>query len=184
MKRFKQLSLVACAFLISAISVVAQVNQRGYYDAPYIRYEADKGLLSKGKVLPMSFKQEDIQSEASEQMCVDLTSEKSSIEWKISKPGDGLVVRYSIPDSTEGELEVFADNKLVGTLKLTSKYAWEYLWNNGNPNNSGVVNKNPKMRFDETRLKLPSKIQTGGKLKLVNKSGKIHIDFILLGFFN
>jgi hypothetical protein len=33
------------------------------------------------------------------------------------------------------------------------------------------------MRFDEVRLKLPAKIAKGGSLKLVRKSGNIHIDF-------
>ena len=177
MKKLKLGTLITCAVLFIGNGLHAQSDQRGYYDAAYTRYEADKGTLSKAKATSMSFNQADLQSEASEQICVDLSSPKSHVEWKLEKEADGLVVRYSIPDSTEGELEVFANNKLVGTLKLTSHYAWEYLWNNGNPNNSGVINTNPKMRFDEVRMKLPAKIPAGGKLKLVNKSGKIHVDF-------
>jgi hypothetical protein len=169
-----------CAILLIGNALYAQSDKRGYYDAAYIRYEANLGTLSKAKATPMSFKQDDLQSEASEQICVDLTSVKSSVEWKVKEAGDGLVVRYSIPDSTTGELDVYANNKMVGTIKLTSHYSWEYLWSNGNPNNSGVVNTNPRMRFDEARIKLPAKIPAGGKLKLVNKSGKIHIDFIEL----
>jgi hypothetical protein len=180
MKRLNILNLIVCSVLFLGKGLYAQSDQRGYYDAPYIRYEADKGILSKAKTTPMSFKQADLQSEASEQVCVDLLTIKASIEWKIDKEADGLVVRYSVPDSSSGELEVYANNKLVGTLKLTSHYSWEYLWNNGNPNNSGVVNINPKMRFDEVRMKLPSKVPAGGKLKLVNKTGKIHIDFVEL----
>lgn len=34
------------------------------------------------------------------------------------------------------------------------------------------------MRFDEARIKLSSKIPTGGKLKLVRESGNIHLDFV------
>lgn len=173
------LSIIATTLLTVNI-LYAQQDQRGYYDAPYVRYEADLGVLSKAKATTKSFAQSDLQSEASEQVCVNLSNASASVEWKIKEEGDGLVVRYSIPDSTNGELEVYANNKKVGTLKLTSHYSWEYLWSNGNPNNSGVVNTNPKMRFDEVRMKLPSKIPAGGKLKLVNKSGKIHIDFIEL----
>lgn len=174
------MNIIFCAILSVANSLYAQSNERGYYDAPYTRYEADKGTLVKAKATTMSFNQVDLQSEASEQICVDLTIPKSSVEWKLTKEADGLVVRYSVPDSASGELEVYANNKLVGTLSLTSHYSWEYLWSNGNPNNSGVVNTNPKMRFDEVRLKLPAKIAAGGKLKLVNKTGKIHVDFIEL----
>ncbi len=174
------LHFITCILLLSANALFAQGDQRGYFDAPYIRYEADKGVLSKAKATPMSFSQADLQSEASEQVCVDLSAKGAGVEWKLTKEADALVVRFSVPDSASGELDVYANNKLVGTLKLTSHYSWEYLWNNGNPNNSGVVNKNPKMRFDEVRMKLPAKIAAGGKLKLVNKTGKIHIDFVEL----
>ncbi len=180
MKKINILKLIGCSLLFWGNNVFAQNDQRGYFDAPYTRYEADKAILVKAKITPMSFNQADLQSEASEQICVDLSMVKSSVEWKITKAVEGLVVRYSIPDSTTGELEVYVNTKLVGTLKLTAHYSWEYLWDNGNPNNSGVVNTNPKMRFDEVRMKLPSKIPVGGKLKLVNKSGKIHVDFVEL----
>jgi Right handed beta helix region len=180
MKKIKSLCVIVSAIFLGENGLHAQSDQRGYYDAPYVRYEADKGKLSNAKATPMSFSQEKLQSEASEQICVDLSNKKSSVEWKITSEGDGLVVRYSVPDSSAGELDVYANNKKVGTLKLTSHYSWEYLWKNGNPNNSGVINTNPKMRFDEVRMKLPSKIPAGGKLKLVNNSGKIHIDFIEL----
>ncbi len=152
-------------------------QQRGYYDAPYTRYEADDAILSNATVLPRSFKQADLQSEASDQVCVDMTKEGASVEWNVKTEGDGLVIRYSVPDGEEGELEAYADGKLAGTMKLTSYWSWEYLWKDGNPNNGGVRNQNPKMRFDEVRLKLPSKVSAGGKLKLVRKSGNIHLDF-------
>ncbi len=178
MKRLTLVNFFLFTILLAGTGLYAQSNERGYYDAPYLRYEADKAILAGGaKATAMSFSQNDLQSEASEQICVDLTKAKASVEWKLLKEADGLVVRFSVPDSTEGELEVYANGKLVGNLKLTAHYAWEYLWNNGNPNNSGVVNTNPKMRFDEVRLKLPAKIAAGGKLKLVTKSGKVHVDF-------
>ena len=180
MKRLNILCLLFSTLFLLEAKLYAQSNERGYYDAPYIRYEADKATLLKAKATPASFNQADIQSEASEQICVDLTVAKSSVEWKLSTASDGIVVRYSIPDSTSGSLEVYANNKLVGTIALSSHYSWEYLWKDGNSNNSGVINTNPKMRFDEVRLKLPAKIAAGGKLKLVNKSGAIHVDFVEL----
>jgi hypothetical protein len=179
MKKAKILSGIFCAILFLTNGFLsAQSDQRGYYDAPYVRYEADKGTLSKAKATAMSFSQTELQSEASEQICVDLTKKKSSVEWKIKEGGDGLVVRFSVPDSSTAELDIYADGKKVGTLNLSAHWSWEYLWKDGNSNNSGVTNTNPKMRFDEIRMKLPSKIAAGGKLKLVNKSGNIHIDFV------
>ncbi len=180
MKNFNILYFVLSLPLFLGNMLYAQSDQRGYYDAPYVRYEADKGKLVKAKATTMSFNQADLQSEASEQVCVDLSVSKASVEWKLKAAADGLVVRYSVPDSTAGELDVYANNKLVGTIKLSSHYSWEYLWKDGNSNNGGVINTNPKMRFDEARIKLAAKIPAGGKLKLVTKSGKIHVDFVEL----
>ena len=179
MRKSKLINLLIITVLLLTTNLYAQ-DQRGYYDAPYLRYEADQGALTNAKIAMMSFSQKDLQSEASEQVCVDFSMKGASIEWKVKKDADGLVVRYSVPDEKEGEVEVYADNVLVGTLKLTSYYSWEYLTQNGNPNNVAVRNEQPKMRFDEVRLKLPSKILAKGKIKLVNKSGNIHLDFIEL----
>src|SRR6478735_5234794 len=179
MRTYKILTLVVFSVIFIAQDLFAQ-DQRGYYDAPYVRYEADQGVLTNATMAMMSFNQKDLQSEASEQVCVNMSAKDASIEWTIKKEGDGLVVRYSVPDEASGEVEVFVNNKSVGTLKLTSYYSWEYLSTNGNPNNVAVRNENPKMRFDEVRLKLPAMVPAGGTIKLVRKTGNIHIDFIEL----
>lgn len=155
--------------------------QRGYYDAPYKRYEADLGTLSNGAlVMPKSFSQPDLQSEASDQICVDMSAANSAVEWTVTEAADGLVLRYSIPDGETDVIGVYVDNVRITGIILTTTWSWESLWNNGNPNNGGVVNKNPKMRFDEVRYKLPNKIALNGKLKLVRESGNIHLDFVEL----
>ncbi len=167
-------------FLIVGMNVLlvrSSFAQRGYYDAPYIRYEADTGVLTGATVLAASFDQSDLQSEASEQVCVDLSISEASVEWTLAEQGDGLVVRYSVPDGESGVLNVYVNDVLVDTLALSSYYSWEYLWMDGNPNNSGVSNENPRMRFDEVRLKLDSPIPAGGTLKLERKTGNIHLDF-------
>ncbi len=179
MRTIKILNLLILTILFFTNDLFAQ-DQRGYYDAPYVRYEADQGALTNATIAMMSFNQKDLQSEATEQVCVDFSVKGASIEWKVKKEADGLVVRYSVPDEKSGTIEVYADDKFVGTLELTSYYSWEYLTLNGNTNNIAVRNENPKMRFDEVRLKLPAKIAAKGKLKLVNKTGNIHIDFVEL----
>jgi len=178
MKKNKILNLIFGTILFLANDLNAQI---GYYDVPYVRYEADLGILTNATIIAKSnaqaYAQTNLQSEASDQVCVNLSSAGASVEWTVSAAGDGLVVRYSVPDGQSGVLGVYADNILVDTLNLTSYYSWEYLSSNGNPNNAGVVNTNPRMRFDEVRMKLPSRILAGGSLKLVNRSGPITIDF-------
>ncbi len=168
-------TLFTCITLFITAHLYAQT---GYYDAPYTRYEADLATLANGAVATTkSFNQSDLQCEASEQVCVDLSAIGASVAWTLTTTGDGLVVRYSVPDGESSVLDVYADNVLVGSLNLTTYYSWEDLKNNGNPNNVGVQNATLRMRFDEVRLKLPSKILVGGNLKLVRQSGNMHIDF-------
>src|SRR5579862_2179077 len=78
--------------------------QRGFYDAPYKRYEADLGTLTNGAfVMPKSYAQPDLQSEASGQVYVDMTAANASVEWTVIEAADGLVIRYCIP---KGETDV------------------------------------------------------------------------------
>jgi len=150
--------------------------QRGYYDAPYKRYEADLATLTNGAVATSkSFSQPDLQSEASDQVCVDMRSTDATAEFSLAEPADGLVIRYSVPDGESAVIGVYDGNVKITSLTVTSKWSWEYLWNNGDPNNVGITNKNPRMRFDEVRYKLPSKLTT---LKLVKESGNLWLDFV------
>ncbi|MEI6555758.1 MAG: right-handed parallel beta-helix repeat-containing protein [Paludibacter sp.] len=154
--------------------------QRGYYDAPYKRYEAETGTFTAATTLSRSFKQADLQSEASDQVCVNLFNTNSAVEWTMAEAADGLVLRYSVPDGQSGTVGVYNNGTKVSTLTLTSNWSWQYLWSDSNPNNVGVVNQNPRMRFDEVRLKLASKVPLGGKLKLIRETGNITIDFVEL----
>jgi hypothetical protein len=174
MKKSKTLYLLFGAIFLLANELCAQV---GYYDAPYTRYEANVGALTNATVSTKSYNQGALQSEASEQVCVDMSANGAAVSWNVTAAGDGLVVRYSVPDGQSGVLQVWANGTNVGTLNLSSYWSWEYLSTNGNPNNVGVVNNNPKMRFDEVRMKLPSSIPIGGTLRLVRQSGNITLDF-------
>ncbi|TDO82844.1 putative secreted protein (Por secretion system target) [Flavobacterium chryseum] len=152
--------------------------QRGYYDAPYKRYEANLGQLSNGAtVTSKSYIQADLQSEASNQQCVNMSATNATVQWTLTEAADGLVIRYSVPDGQSATLGVYNGSTKITTLTVTSTWSWEYLWSNGNPNNNGITNQNPRMRFDEVRYKLPSKIAASGTLRLVRESGNVHLDF-------
>jgi hypothetical protein len=154
--------------------------QQGYFDAPYTRYEADNGILVNATATPKAYKQSDLQSEASDQICVNLSAIDASVEWTLSSPGDGLVARFSVPEGETGIIGIYANGIRVDSLTLTSKWSWESLWLISNPNNGNIKNYNPRMRFDEARVKLSNVIAAGVKLKLVRESGNIHIDFVEL----
>ncbi len=169
--------LLNALLLITLISLYKPIlAQRGYFDAPYKRYEADSAILSNGAfALARSYSQVDLQSEASDQVCVDMSGEKATIQFNFTEAADGMVIRYSVPDGETGVIGIYDNDYKIASLTLTSKWSWEYLWNNGDPNNVGIKNKNPRMRFDEVRYKLPEK---SSNIKLVRESGNITIDFI------
>ncbi|MEI7501749.1 MAG: right-handed parallel beta-helix repeat-containing protein [Paludibacter sp.] len=174
MKYYLRFTISICFFGVFIANTFAQ---RGYNDAPYKRYEANLATLTSATITAKSFKQSDLQSEASDQICVTMTATNAACEWTVTEAADGLVVRYSVPDGQSGTLGVYSNGTKVSTLTLTSNWSWEYLATNGNTNNVGVVNTNPKMRFDEVRVKLTSKIPVGGKLKLIRETGNVSLDF-------
>lgn len=175
LNREKYFHIVWIFFILLTSNLYAQ---RGYYDAPYKRYEANAGQLSNGAATTSkSYIQGDLQSEATDQICVNMSATNSTVQWTLTEAADGLVIRYSVPDGQSATLGVYNGNTKITTLTLTSTWSWEYLWSNGNPNNNGITNQNPRMRFDEVRYKLPAKISASGTLKLVRESGNVHVDF-------
>jgi Carbohydrate binding module (family 6)/Secretion system C-terminal sorting domain/Right handed beta helix region len=173
--RVNKYCLLVFVFFVSLSSNL--YAQRGYFDAPYKRYEADLATLSNGaSATSKSYAQADLQSEASDQKCVTMST-GATLVWNVTESADGLVIRYSVPDGQSGSVGIYNGNTKLTSLSLTSNWSWESLYNNGNPNNGGIANKNPKMRFDEVRYKLPSKIASGGQLKIVTESGNVSIDF-------
>lgn len=174
-KRGKFCLLTGIFFVLLTSNLYAQ---RGYYDAPYKRYEANLGQLSNGATTTSkSYIQADLQSEATDQQCVNMSATNATIQWNLTEAADGLVIRYSVPDGQTATLGVYNGNTKITTITLTSTWSWEYLWSNGNTNNGGITNQNPRMRFDEVRYKLPAKIAASGTLKLVRETGNIHLDF-------
>src|ERR1700744_1258845 len=124
-------------FLLIALLLVATSTnlfaQRGFYDAPYKRYEADAGVLTNGAfVMPKSYAQPDLQSEASNQVCVDMTKLNASVEWTMIEAADGLVIRFCIPKGETDVLGVYVDGVRITGITITSTWSWESLWNNGN----------------------------------------------------
>lgn len=151
----------------------ADMFQRGYYNRPYERYEAEPGWCStNGQFLAASDDQRNLQSEASHQQAVQLNQVGDYVEWVVNKPGDGLTVRFSLPDGpqgqgTDGNLNVFAGEEQVGTLYLNSYWAWQYCDGTYPDNNPRTGNVVIRMRFDENHVRLSRPVAAGETLRLV-----------------
>ena len=168
-------------------------QQRGYYNRPYERYEAEPGFCeTNGTFLAASDDQANLQSEASHQQALQLIGKNSYVRWKVNQAGDGLTVRFSLPDNTAGtgttgNIDIYAGNDKVGSLTLNSYWAWQYTVNGGNyptntpatPGNGNVV----RMRFDEMHIRLSRPVASSEYLKIVktdNNSTPYTIDFVEL----
>ena len=162
---------------------------RGYINRPYQRYEAEPGLCtSDGTFLEASDDQRLLQSEASHQQALNLTAVGQTVSWVVDQAGDGLTVRFSLPDSSNGQgttgtPDVYAGQDKVGTLNLNSYWAWQYCDGTYPDNNPRTGNVVIRMRFDETHIRLSRSVKSGETLTLQKVDGgstPYTIDFVEL----
>ena len=167
-------------------------KERGYYNRPYIRYEAEPGKCrTDGKFLEASANQQDVQSEASNQIALELCLQNSYVEWINNVAADGLTIRFSLPDGengfgTKGTLALYVKNIFVQNINLDSYWAWQWFRKNDSnkyPDNIPAETSFPRMRFDDMHIKLDEKIPAGATFRLVKtdtNSSPYIIDFIEL----
>jgi len=197
----KHLNLFLALFLLSGIvsngygqnvSFEDDEKERGYYNRPYLRYEAESGKCkTNGVLLNADYDQRLLQSEASNQSALQLIAPDSYVEWNNQKAADGITIRFSIPDGadgkgTKGKLALFVDNVFIRHIELDSYWAWQYFRKNDEnkyPDNTPAATSFARMRFDEMHLKLDAVIPAGAVIKL-SKADKndapYTIDFIEL----
>lgn len=148
------------------------------WHSPYLRYEAQEGECSGNcRILPPSGLISDVQNEASHRIAAQLTEKGDYVEWVCREDADGFLLRFSIPDSEDGNgtedcLSLMVGDEKLADVHLSSYHAWQYkdyrigpgawyLWNHNGPD------RFPRMKYDEVRLHLSRKILKGQKFSLV-----------------
>eukprot|EP00026_Physarum_polycephalum_P007549 Phypoly_transcript_07612.p1 GENE.Phypoly_transcript_07612~~Phypoly_transcript_07612.p1 ORF type:complete len:263 (+),score=31.67 Phypoly_transcript_07612:817-1605(+) len=98
---------------------------------PYVEYEAEDGITNGLKIGP-NRTYYSLPSEASGRMAVQIIKGQY-VEFNLTAPSNGIVVRFSIPDSPSGSgligyLGIFlpATNEYVANLTVTSEFSWVY----------------------------------------------------------
>ncbi|MDR2475954.1 MAG: right-handed parallel beta-helix repeat-containing protein [Bacteroidales bacterium] len=189
--------VLLCALAVESIAQSVtfpdDAIERGYFDRPYLRYEAEMDkCTTDGVLLPPSFTQTDLQSEASNQSATQLIASGSYVQWTNSEAGRGLTVRFSLPDNNagvgmKGTLALYVNGVFRQHITLDSYWAWQYFlrtMSNPYPDNTpDSATKFPRMRFDETHLLLDSEIPAGAVFKLVkadDNNTPYTIDFVEL----
>jgi len=171
--------------------VFAQSADRGATLMPYTRYEADVGTLNNAQILQTTnFDISTTASEASQQKYVNLPSAGSSVEFTVGTAGNGVTMRYTMPDSADGkglsgEVDVYVNGQFDKTVAVTSRWAWQYFLNK-EPENTPTPFASTDyiaMRFDETHFLLNHAVNPGDKIRIqkkTNDGNAYGIDFIEL----
>ncbi|VUD52989.1 Endo-1,4-beta-xylanase A [Thalassocella blandensis] len=177
--------LLGMGLLVMAVSSFAQ---RGAYQMPYSRYEADMAVLSAGASIKASenFDQSQTAAEASQQKYVELGSLNSAITFTVNTPGNGVTLRFTLPDSAQGtgeqgEVKIYVNNVLDQVVAISSYWSWQY-YVDQEPQNE-VAGTKPRMRFDEVHFALNTAVKAGDTIRIeksADDSLPYGIDFIEL----
>jgi len=182
------MGLTALQLLLGA-QALAQSPERGAHLMPYTRYEADVAVLANAQVSQTTnFDISTTASEASQQKFVNLSVANSSVEWTVATSGNGVTLRFTLPDSADGtglngEVDVYINGQLDQTVPISSRWAWQY-YVNKEPENTPHAFANTDyiaMRFDEKHFKLNRTVNAGDKIRIQkrNSDGVAYgIDFI------
>ncbi len=168
------------------------VKQRGYYNRAYLRYEAEPDSCttnSDDNFLLKSFNQANIESEASNQTAIKLADIGDYVEWRTDADANGVVIRFSIPDNTEGTgtkatISLYADGIFQQKINLNSYWGWQYFTGSENvaynypKNGANII----RMRFDETHVLLNNTIPAEAILTLKIDNDDVYTDHIIIDF--
>lgn len=155
---------------------------------PYSRYDTEDAVLGGGAQLKTAptFDQALTASEASGQSYVSLPSSGSYLEWTVKQGqgGDGVTMRFTMPDSSDGmglngSLDVYVNGTKSKTIPLTSYYSWQYFSGDMPADNPG--GGRPLFRFDEVHWNMDTPLQPGDKIRIQKNNGdawEYGVDFI------
>lgn len=151
---------------------------------PYITYEAEVGSYT-GTLVSGSRAWGQLASEASGRAAVKLSSAGQYAQITTAAAGQGLVLRYSIPDTSNGSaynagLSLYVNGVKKNDLVLTNKFSWIYgTWGTegGNKhwsNNPSTTPANPHRFFDEVAVVLDASYPAGTTIKLMRETSNLN----------
>ncbi|MFD0672365.1 CARDB domain-containing protein [Cohnella sp. GCM10027633] len=140
---------------------------------PYDSYEAESLTISGGTVTGPSTTWTTAESEASGRRAARL-AQGQSVELTLANPAQGIVVRYSMPDSATGSdiyqnISLYAGGIHAADVQLTNRYSHQYGQygpDGGEMQWSNTPGINHHRYFDEARVLLGQQVAAGTKIKL------------------
>jgi hypothetical protein len=148
-----------------------QTNQGGSQGAganvPFTEYQAEDAATNATVIGP-DRAYGTIAAESVGRSAVKLEGTGQFVEFTLKKAANALNLRYTIPDSDDGQgrdstLGVHINGKPTTSIQLTSRYSWfygQFPWTN-NPADGGR-----RHVYDDSRIMLGSTLPAGTKVKL------------------
>lgn len=121
---------------------------------PWTTYEAENMTISGGgTILGPQYGPNVVASESSGRECVQLNGPGQSIQFIAQTTANSLVVRYSVPDTSDGAganytLSLYINGVFVKKLAMTSEYSWLY---GKYPFTNNPAAGKPRNFYDEVR---------------------------------
>lgn len=199
MKRILPIAVLAVAAALPAAAqhdasyAAEDARQRGYYDRPYLRYEAEEGACDgqlKFLNKPGRYRCSLIQTEASNCRAASLVKTGDYVEWTADADANAMTLRFSLPDGDGGQgrqttLALYVDDTKMCDINLDSYWAWQWMYSGWiYPDNTPATDgKFARMYFDEVNVLLPGVIHRDSHFRLVREANidfDITIDFVEL----
>jgi len=151
--------LATTAAFLATTPALAAANGAGKLRTPgadiaWVSYQAE-AMKTSGTVLGPTYGPFLIENEAINQSCVKLGAPGDYVEFTVNAPANTLVVRYCLPDATQGGglddvLTLSRNGEVVREIALTSRFTWLY---GEYPFTNNPADGKPRHFYDDARVK-------------------------------
>ncbi len=128
----------------------------------FVEYEAEAADF-RGTLIGPGRTAKTLAGEASGRMAVTLAAEADRVTFTLVQAANAVTVRASVPDGTEGAIQVSADGQPIAQLPVTSKYGWYY---GAFPFTNKVADGSGHHFYDHSRALLGRSLPVGSKVSL------------------
>jgi len=131
---------------------------------PFTEYEAESANTNGNRVGP-DYTQGSLASEASGRQAITLSGQGKYVEFTLTKSANSIVLRYSVPDGSQGTVSVLVNGAKVRDLAVTSKYSWLTApW---------IPGAKEHHFYDESRALLGRDVQAGDRVRVQLDAGNV-----------
>ncbi len=131
---------------------------------PFTEHEAETATTNGNRIGP-DHTQGSLASEASGRQAITLSGQGRYVEFTLTKPANSIVLRYSVPDGSQGTVSVLVNGSKVRDLAVTSKYSYLTApW---------IAGAKEHHFYDEPRALLGRDVQAGAKVRVQLDAGNV-----------